>query len=320
MLTAASASRTAASRSRSRRPPATSTSGRSSVAAASAACSVAGSGECEVPPPSAAGSRGSCCSGRCAQPAEEPEVLDQRQVGQASRGRGEFRDADKPRRPVSSGVTPMKNTQPLLASAVRSEAPCTRRQRDQRARHAVQQHRTGRAARLVVQNGLGYDDWATTIEKAAPGDGRTVISVQQLLALPGRTLNPCLWHDPATMPKVAGAVAAAWAAIDPAHASYYRANAVAFTASMGAWTKALAAFKAAHPGTHVATGLAAAPGRRPRWRTARGQMGPGRRRSRPHPPRGHQQRRLRGMQALPPRPRAPAAPPGTTQGQYALGA
>ena len=39
----------------------------------------------------------------------------------------------------------------------------------------------------------------------------------------------------------------------------------------------------------------------------RRQMGPGRSRSRPHPPRRDQQRRLRGVLALPPRPRAPAA-------------
>ena len=44
--------------------------------------------------------------------------------------------------------------------------------------------------------------------------------------------------------------------------------------------------------------------RPPRHR--RGQMGPGRRRSRPHPPRSDQQRQLRRVLELPPRPRAPA--------------
>jgi hypothetical protein len=47
--------------------------------------------------------------------------------------------------------------------------------------------------------------------------------------------------------------------------------------------------------------------RPPRHR--RGQMGPGRRRSRPHPPRRDQQRRLRRVLGLPPRPRAPAPLP-----------
>jgi zinc/manganese transport system substrate-binding protein len=109
------------------------------------------------------------------------------------------------------------------------------------------------AARLIVQNGLGYDTWANTIENAAPSPGRTVIDVQRLLGLPASTPNPHLWYDPATMPKVATAIATALAAIQPAHAAYFRANAAAFTASLAAWDKALAAFKAGHPGTPVAT-------------------------------------------------------------------
>ena len=109
------------------------------------------------------------------------------------------------------------------------------------------------AARLVVQNGVGYDDWATTIENAAPSDGRKVIDVQQLLDLPDSTPNPHLWYDPSTMPAVANAIAADLGQIDPAHAPYYKANAASFIASLAAWGKALATFKAAHPGTPVAT-------------------------------------------------------------------
>ena len=109
------------------------------------------------------------------------------------------------------------------------------------------------AAKLIVQNGIGYDDWATMIENAEPGDGRKVINVQQLLGLPDSTPNPHLWYKPGTMPAVASAIAADLGRIDPAHASYYKANAASFTASLSGWTKALAAFKAAHPGTPVAT-------------------------------------------------------------------
>jgi zinc/manganese transport system substrate-binding protein len=109
------------------------------------------------------------------------------------------------------------------------------------------------AARLIVQNGVGYDTWATTIENADPSGGRDVINVQQLLGLPDSTPNPHLWYKPATMPAVAGAIAADLGKIDPAHASYYKANAVAFTASLAAWNSAIAAFKARYPGTPVAT-------------------------------------------------------------------
>ena len=109
------------------------------------------------------------------------------------------------------------------------------------------------AAKLIVQNGVGYDDWATTIENADSSDTRQVINVQQLLGLPDSTPNPHLWYSPSTMPAVAGAIAAGLGKIDPAHAAYYKANAASFTASLSAWTKALAAFKSAHPGTPVAT-------------------------------------------------------------------
>ena len=109
------------------------------------------------------------------------------------------------------------------------------------------------AADLIVQNGVGYDDWATTIENAAPSTARKVINVQQLLGLPNSTPNPHLWYKPTTMPAVANAIATDLAQIDPAHASYYKANAAAFIGSLTAWTKAIATFAAAHPNTPVAT-------------------------------------------------------------------
>jgi zinc/manganese transport system substrate-binding protein len=108
-------------------------------------------------------------------------------------------------------------------------------------------------ARLIVQNGVGYDTWATTIENAAPDASRKVINVQQLLGLPVTTPNPHLWYNPTTMPKVANAIAADLASLDPAHASYYKANAATFISSLAAWNQAIAAFKAKYAGTPVAT-------------------------------------------------------------------
>src|SRR6516164_5436970 len=115
---------------------------------------------------------------------------------------------------------------------------------------------TGRlvnAARLVVQNGLGYDTFMDTIEKAVPDSGRRVIVVQKLLGLPDSTPNPHLWYDPATMPRLAAAIATELAAIQPAHAAYFKANAMAFGEGLQKWTSALAGFKAAHPDTPVAS-------------------------------------------------------------------
>jgi zinc/manganese transport system substrate-binding protein len=108
-------------------------------------------------------------------------------------------------------------------------------------------------AQVVIQNGIGYDDFMTKIESASPNLSRKMIDVQQLLGLPDSTPNPHLWYDPTTMPKVADALAADFAALQPAHAAYFRANAVTFIASLSPWLQAIANFKAHYAGTPVAT-------------------------------------------------------------------
>jgi zinc/manganese transport system substrate-binding protein len=107
-------------------------------------------------------------------------------------------------------------------------------------------------ADLIVENGLGYDDWADKMIAAAPRAGRQVINVQHLRGLPDSTLNPHLWYDPATMPAVAGALAAALSHAQPAHAAYFQAQATRFDDGLKPWFAAIAAFKAAHPGAPVA--------------------------------------------------------------------
>src|SRR5580700_9332124 len=93
-------------------------------------------------------------------------------------------------------------------------------------------------AQLVVQNGVGYDTFMNTLENATPSSSRKVIVVQNLLGLPTATPNPHLWYKPSTMPAVANAIAADLAAIQPAHAAYFRANAARFVESLTAWDNA----------------------------------------------------------------------------------
>ena len=79
-------------------------------------------------------------------------------------------------------------------------------------------------ARLVIENGLGYDDvhgascWLLRRTRA-----RTVINVQQLLGAADGA-NAHIWYDPTTMPAVAAAVATALDAIDPTNAFYFDAR------------------------------------------------------------------------------------------------
>lgn len=112
--------------------------------------------------------------------------------------------------------------------------------------------RTVGAAKLVVQNGLGYDPFMATIEKAAPNAGRKVIDVQSLLRLPDSTANPHLWYDPTTMPQVAKQVAADLSALDPPHASTFQANLATFDTSLDPWRQAIASLKASQAGAPVA--------------------------------------------------------------------
>jgi zinc/manganese transport system substrate-binding protein len=107
-------------------------------------------------------------------------------------------------------------------------------------------------ARLIVQNGLGYDTFMNRIEAASPSSSRKIIDVQRLLGLPDSTPNPHLWYRPGTMPAVAQALARDLAAIDPSHTAYYAANAKRFDASLGPWYAALKAFARRYPHAPVA--------------------------------------------------------------------
>src|ERR1700735_2073746 len=108
------------------------------------------------------------------------------------------------------------------------------------------------AAKLVVQNGVGYDTYMNKIEAASSAPGRKVIDVQNLLRLPDSTPNPHLWYSPTTMPAVARAIASSLTALQPSHAAYFTANLHRFDNSLQPWYQAIARFKAAYPGTPVA--------------------------------------------------------------------
>lgn len=109
--------------------------------------------------------------------------------------------------------------------------------------------RTFHQADLVVENGLGYDSWATQM---LYGTHATVLSAQTLLHLPDSTPNPHLWYRTDTMPAVAAAAAAFFEAKDPAHKAAYETNLKKFDASLVPWKAEIAAVKAEYAGAPVA--------------------------------------------------------------------
>jgi zinc/manganese transport system substrate-binding protein len=108
-------------------------------------------------------------------------------------------------------------------------------------------------ARLIVQNGVGYDAFMSQLESASPNSGRKVINVQELLGLPLDTPNPHLWYKPSTMPVVAKEIEKDLVALDPSHRDYFAGRLAAFTTSLSPLTAAIAAFRSKYAGDAVAT-------------------------------------------------------------------
>ena len=78
-------------------------------------------------------------------------------------------------------------------------------------------------AQVVIVNGAGYDPWADKLLKVSPRPNRIVLDVAQLTGWKACG-NPHLWYDPATLPKLARALAGALAKADPGHADGYKAR------------------------------------------------------------------------------------------------
>jgi zinc/manganese transport system substrate-binding protein len=108
-------------------------------------------------------------------------------------------------------------------------------------------------ASLIVQNGVGYDNFMNRMESASPNANRKLIVAQSVLGLPAHTSNPHLWYNPTTMPKVAAAISSDLAKLEPSHRAYFQAKLRVFDSSLKPWLDAIAAFKSKYGGTAVAT-------------------------------------------------------------------
>ena len=106
-------------------------------------------------------------------------------------------------------------------------------------------------ARLVIVNGIGYDDFMQHLMDASPSSSRVVIDVQQLLALPN-DVNVHVWYDPGTMPKVAAAATEALSTLDPGAAAAFSQGAATYLADLQPIAAKIAAMKAAYSGTKIA--------------------------------------------------------------------
>lgn len=105
-------------------------------------------------------------------------------------------------------------------------------------------------ARIVIENGLGYDPWMQKLLAATPRAGRRTITVGRLIGAKAGD-NPHIWYDPHTMLVLAAALEAALATDDPVHAEYYSRRLAAFRASLTPVTAQIARLRQRLAGTAV---------------------------------------------------------------------
>lgn len=74
-------------------------------------------------------------------------------------------------------------------------------------------------ARLVIENGIGYDPWLPRL-LAADNGGQAVLDVGRLLGVPDGG-NPHRWYNPADVRVVIGRLTADYSKIDPRDRSYF---------------------------------------------------------------------------------------------------
>lgn len=110
-------------------------------------------------------------------------------------------------------------------------------------------------AKVVIENGGGYDDFVDTMLKAAKNPAVEVLNAVEIsgrTAAAGEELNEHVWYDLATAEKLADRIAGSLAKTDAASAAVFTQNAAAFKQKLKPLQTKAAAIKSAHSGTGVA--------------------------------------------------------------------
>jgi zinc/manganese transport system substrate-binding protein len=107
-------------------------------------------------------------------------------------------------------------------------------------------------AKVVIENGLGYDAFMTKLETAAPSKDRVVITIADVLGVHGKDANPHLWYDVPRLARVATAIATAFGKADPSHAVAYHHGLHRFERSLGPLLREIASIRTRFHGAPVA--------------------------------------------------------------------
>jgi zinc/manganese transport system substrate-binding protein len=97
-------------------------------------------------------------------------------------------------------------------------------------------------ARVVIENGAGYDSWMSSLLGADSGHS-TVVNAAHVLHITGSDPNPHLWYDIPEVPKVAAAISAALTKADPHDSATFHRNLERFDVSLAPLNAELAAIR-----------------------------------------------------------------------------
>jgi zinc/manganese transport system substrate-binding protein len=107
-------------------------------------------------------------------------------------------------------------------------------------------------AKVVLQNGLGYDAFMTKLETASPSNDRVVVTMADVLGIHGTDANPHLWYDVPRLDRIASAIAAAFVHADPAHTAEYRSGFHRFERSLAPLRREVSTIRTGFHGRPVA--------------------------------------------------------------------
>jgi zinc/manganese transport system substrate-binding protein len=107
-------------------------------------------------------------------------------------------------------------------------------------------------AKVVLQNGLGYDAFMTKLEDSSPSKSRRVVTMADVLGIHGKDANPHLWYDLPRLDRIARAISGAFVRADPSHAAAYRGGLKHFERSLAGLRREVAAIRTRFHGTPVA--------------------------------------------------------------------
>jgi zinc/manganese transport system substrate-binding protein len=107
-------------------------------------------------------------------------------------------------------------------------------------------------AAVVVDNGLGYDEFMGRLLATGTAEPRRVVTAATVLGVTGKDANPHLWYALERVPTVAKAIEVAMSAADPAHRAGYSARLTRFDASLAPVLNQVATIARLHAGDPVA--------------------------------------------------------------------